>query len=70
MKLSTTLRMEPTQAARLSRISAATKAPQAAIIRDGLDLALEVWEKRHLAAGGTLTPLEVPDSAKEEADRG
>lgn len=60
LKLSTTIRMEPEQAARLARLNSVTKAPQAAIIRDGIDLACDAWEARVKAGGGVLPPLEMP----------
>ena len=42
-RLSTTVYLEERQYEELRRLSAATRVPQAALIRDGVDAAIEKW---------------------------
>ncbi len=57
-KRSASFHLDPMQLARLARLSQLTKAPQAAIVREGVDTAIEAWEARLVSQGTTLPPLE------------
>ena len=46
-KVYATYRLDPDALARLRAISARYRVPQAVIVREGVDLALDLWERRN-----------------------
>ena len=62
-KRSASFHLDPDQLARLARLSQLTKAPQAAIVREGVDTAIAAWEARLVSQGTTLPPLETRGAA-------
>jgi len=67
---SASFHLEPLQLARLRRLHAVTKVPQAALVREGVDAMLEAREAQLAGQGVELPALELPAAPDADAPEG